>query len=73
MHNALQQWVKKHTVEEEVQEDGSVKELMGKAGLDLLNKLKAGQKTAVETIKDEKLNERYQKDNLDLITWFVVS
>jgi len=69
----LQQWVKKHTVEEEVQEDGSVKELMGKAGLDLLNKLKAGQKTAVETIKDEKLNERYQKDNLDLITWFVVS
>ena len=35
-------------------EDGSVKERMGKAGLDLLNKLKAGQKSVVETIKEEK-------------------
>ena len=46
---------------------------MGKAGLDLLNKLKAGQKSALETIKKEQVNERYKKDNLDLITWFVVS
>jgi hypothetical protein len=73
LHNVLQQWIKKQTVEEEVQEDGSVKERMGKAGLDLLSKLKTGQKSAVETIKDEKLSDKYKKDNLDLITWFVVS
>lgn len=40
---------------------------MGKAGLHLLNKLKAGQKSAVDNIKEEKLNKRFDKNNLDLI------
>lgn len=45
----------------------------GKGSLDLLKKLKAGQKSIVETIKEEKVNELYKKGNLDLITWLVVS
>jgi hypothetical protein len=46
---------------------------MGKTGLDLLNKLKAGQKATVEAIKNENVNARLKKDNIDLITWFVVN
>ena len=73
LHNALQQWLKKQTTEEEIQDDGTVKERMGKGGLDLLNKLKAGQKSALEVVKEQKMNDRYRKDNVDLITWFVVN
>lgn len=56
--------IKKQSVDEEVQEDGTVKERMGKAGLHLLNKLKAGQKSAVDNIKEEKINQRFDKNNL---------
>ncbi len=73
LQQSLQFWLKKQNVNQEVQDDGTVKEKMGKAGLDLLNKLKAGHKSAAEEIKSETINQKYDKNNLDLITWFVVS
>lgn len=67
-------WIKSQAVEEEIQEDGTVKQKMGKASLDLLNKLKSGSKEAVEKLKTEGTSsQKYAKDNFDLITWSIIS
>jgi ERCC4-related helicase len=74
LSDALGLWLKKQAVEEELQEDGSVKQKMGKAALDLINKLKSGGKETVQKIKTEgNQSRKFDKDNVDLITWFVVS
>ncbi len=71
---ALSVWLKSQATEEEVQEDGTVKQKMGKASLDLLNKLKSGSKTAIQKLKDEgPVSQKFDKENFDLITWFIVS
>lgn len=72
--DAIGKWLKSQAVEEEVREDGTVKEKMGKASLDLINKIKGGSKAAIEKIKSDKtLSKRYSKENFDLINWFVVT
>jgi len=74
LSNALSVWINNQSVEEEVLPDGTVKQKMGKAGLDIINKLKAGSKTAFQKLKEEgSISQKYQKDNFDLITWFIVS
>ncbi len=74
MAEALTQWVKAQAVNQEVQEDGSVKEKMGSASMDLLNKLKTGSSKTVKILKTEETPfYKYQPDNFDLITWFVVN
>ncbi|MCX5805631.1 MAG: helicase-related protein [Proteobacteria bacterium] len=74
LSDALGLWLKKQSVEEELQEDGSVKQKMGQAALDLINKLKSGGKEAVQKIKTEgNQSQKFDKDNVDLITWFIVS
>jgi ERCC4-related helicase len=71
---ALTNWLKSQSVEEEVMEDGSVKQKMGKASLDMLEKLKSGSKTAIKKLKVEgSTSDKYNKENFDLITWFIVS
>jgi ERCC4-related helicase len=71
---ALSAWLKSQSTEEEVQEDGTVKQKMGKASLDMLNKLKSGSKTTIQKLKDEgSTTHKFSKDNFDLITWFIVS
>jgi hypothetical protein len=71
---ALASWLKRQATEEEVQEDGTVKQKMGKASLDILNKLKSGSKTAIQKLKDEgSASQKFNKDNFDLITWFILS
>ncbi len=71
---SLNIWIKSQAVEEEVQEDGSIKQKMGKASLDLLNKLKAGSSQAVQTLKKEgSPSNKFIPDNFDLIAWFIVS
>ena len=74
LSKALADWLKKQSVNEELQEDGTVKETMGKASLDILNKLKSGSKSAIEKIKEEgTVSQKFNKDNFDLITWFIIS
>jgi len=74
LSNALSTWLKSQATEEEVQEDGSVKQKMGKASLDMLNKLKSGSKTTIQKLKEEgSASQKFNKDNFDLITWFIVS
>lgn len=71
---ALSAWLKSQATEEEVQEDGTVKQKMGKASLDMLNKLKSGSKTTIQKLKEEgSASQKFNKDNFDLITWFIVS
>jgi len=74
LSQALSNWLKCQVVEDEVQEDGTLKQKMGKASLDILNKLKSGSKITIEDLKTEgSPTEKYTKDNFDLITWFIVS
>lgn len=71
---ALSTWLKSQATEEEVQEDGTVKQKMGKAPLDMLNKLKSGSKTTIQKLKDEgSTSQKFSKENFDLITWFIIS
>jgi len=47
---------------------------MGKEGVDLISKLRKGDKNAIKRVKQNiKTGEKYQLDNFDLITWFLVT
>lgn len=70
----MQSWLNNQAVSIEEQEDGSTKKVMGKEAKDVLAKLRRGNKGALERIKEnKKVNEKYQMDNFDLITWFLVT
>jgi superfamily II DNA/RNA helicase len=72
--DALKSWLKNQAVDIEKQADGTEKQLMGKETLDVLNKLKHGDKTSVKRIKQNvKTENKYTTDNFDLIAWFVIS
>ncbi len=74
LSTALSTWLKRQAIEEEVQEDGTIKQKMGKAPIDLLNKLKSGSKTTIQKLKEEgSISQKFNKKNFDLITWFMVS
>ena len=69
--DAIEAWLKSQTIAEEVGEDGTLKQTMGKASLDVLNKLKTGSKTAINDLKTEgNSSARFTKENFDLIAWF---
>ncbi len=71
---SLSAWLKNQAMDEEVQADGTIKQKMGKASLDMLNNLKTGSKTTIQKLKEEgSTSKKYSKDNFDLITWFVIS
>lgn len=47
---------------------------MGKEAKDLLSKLRKGDKSAFSRVKQNiKVDGKFQLDNFDLITWFLVS
>jgi len=70
----INKWIKSQAIEEEKQEDGTVEKKMGKEATDLLSKLRKGDKSAIKRIKQNiKTGEKYQLDNFDLITWFLVT
>ena len=76
MFNAtISKCLRSQAVQQEEQEDGTVKETMGASALDLINKLKGGKKEAVSTLKESKttIKERHKNENYDLITCFIVS
>lgn len=72
--NSLKSFLDRQAVELTKLEDGSTKKTMGKEAKDVLTKLRRGDKTAVERVKQNvKVDEKFQLQNFDLITWFVVS
>jgi len=72
--DALNNWLTAQIAEEEVQADGSIKKKAGKAGMDILNKLKTGGATAIKSIKNDKtITDKYKPENFDLIAWFLIN
>lgn len=72
--NSLKIFLDGQAAEVSEQEDGSTKKVMGKEAKDVLAKLRRGEKSAVERVKQNvKVDEKYQLQNFDLITWFLVS
>ncbi len=71
---AIQTWLKNQAVVEEKQEDGTTKKKMGTEATDILSKIKTGDKDALKRISQNvKVSDKFQTDNFDLITWFLVS
>ncbi|WP_100627094.1 SNF2-related protein [Algoriphagus formosus] len=72
--NAIKAWLDGQAAEEQVQEDGTIKKVMGTEAKDLLSKLRKGDKDALSRVKQNvKVDEKFQLDNFDLITWFLVT
>ncbi len=71
---SLKTYLKNESINHEVMEDGSIKEKMGSEAKDVLSKLKRGNKNALSRIKEGKTTtEKYQLDQFDLITWFIIT
>jgi len=71
---AMKGWLDCQAAEEVEQEDSSSKKVMGKEAKDVLSKLRCGNKGALERIKQNvKTDEKFQLENFDLITWFLVT
>ncbi|MEA2041948.1 MAG: SNF2-related protein [Bacteroidota bacterium] len=72
--NATKLWLDNQAVETKKQDDGTTKKTMGKEAKDILSKLRHGNKEAIDRIKQNvKVTDKYQLDNFDLITWFLIS
>lgn len=72
--SAIKAWLDSQASEEQVQEDGTTKKVMGTEAKDLLSKLRKGDKNALSRVKQNvKVDEKFQLDNFDLITWFLVT
>lgn len=72
--DSIQTWLKSQAVEEEKQEDGTTKRKMGAEAKDLLSKIKSGDQDALKRMaQNVKVLDKFQADNFDLITWFLVS
>ncbi|MEX2336345.1 MAG: helicase-related protein [Fulvivirga sp.] len=72
--NAIKGWLDSQAAEEQVQKDGTTKKVMGTEAKDLLSKLRKGDKNALSRVKQNiKVDEKFQLDNFDLITWFLVT
>jgi superfamily II DNA or RNA helicase len=71
---AVQNWLKKQTSEEVIQNDGSIKTGMGKEAKDILSKIRTGDTDAINRIRQNiNVNDKYQPENFDLISWVFVS
>lgn len=71
---ALHIWLSDRAKTVEIQEDGSEKVRMGAEPRDLLQKLKSGDRQAIERItRNETVEEQYQPGQYDLIAWLLVS
>ena len=72
--HALRTWISNQAKQEVEMEDGTKKQVMSKAGLDFINKLKSNPKQTIDKLKTEgNVSEKYEFDNFDLITWLIVS
>lgn len=72
--DSIKTWLKNQAVDEEKQEDGTTKKKMGVEAKDLLSKIKTGDKVALKRISQNvKVSDKFQANNFDLITWFLVS
>jgi len=70
---SMRNWLDSQSTEEEIQEDGSIKNRAGAETKDILTKLKTGDSSAVKRVKkNTSVSDKYKLQNFDLITWFLV-
>lgn len=74
LSNALNTWINNQSKAVVELEDGTKKEVISKAGLDLINQLKSNPKITLNKLKSEgNVSDKYNLDNFDLITWLIIS
>lgn len=72
--STLKKWLEAQLTEEEILADGTVKKRAGSETLDILSKLKTGDSAALSRVKQNiTMSDKYQLENFDLITWFIVN
>lgn len=70
---SMKSWLDSRSTEEEVLDDGTIKKRAGAETQDILSKLKTGERSAINSIKENtSVSEKYSLQNFDLITWFLV-
>ena len=74
LSDAIQKWLSNQAIEEQSEEGGATEKTMGKETKDILQKLKTGDKNAVDRVKQNiKVTDKYKAENFDLITWFIIN
>ena len=73
LQSMIQKWSDNLCLKNITNEDGTVDKKAGSKAIDVLNKLKIGQKQAVQKVKENlTIEEEFNIDNYNLIAWFVV-
>lgn len=71
---ALKNYLQSQAVDIQIDEQGNEVKTMGKEAKDVLAKLRKGDKIALKRLKEnKKVEDKYQMDQFDLITWFIIS
>lgn len=71
--SAIEKWFASQQSELHKDDAGNTVTTAGKESLSILDKLKKGKKDALETLKmNEKVTDKYNKENWDLIAWLTV-
>jgi superfamily II DNA/RNA helicase len=71
---SVKKWLKSQAVEEEKQTDGTVTKKMGTEALDVLSKIKHGNKDALDRLNQNiKTKDKFDLNNFDLIVWFLLT
>jgi superfamily II DNA or RNA helicase len=74
LSNAIRKWIDCQCKNEIEMEDGSKKEMISNASLNIIDSLKSNPKKTILKLKTEgSVSEKYQFNNFDLITWFILS
>lgn len=74
LSNSLKLWIDSQAKTEIELEDGTIKQVISKSGLDLINAFINNPKVAKEKLKSEgNVYQKYNFDNFDLITWLIIS
>jgi hypothetical protein len=74
LSNAIKIWIENQAKVEIELEDGTKKEVISTASIDILNRMKTNPKSATFKLKTEgNASEKYDFDNFDLITWLIIS
>lgn len=71
--DSIQNWFTSQQSEIHKDENGNTIATAGKESLSVLDKLKKGKKEALQTVKsNEKITDKYNKENWDLVAWLTV-
>ena len=74
LSSSLRKWINSQAKNEEILEDGTIKQTMSQTTLDFINQLKKNSAVATMKLKTEgSISEKFDFNNFDLITWLVVT